>query len=100
MPVKILMTWDIVEDNEQGYFEFVISEFVPGAQRLGFQPLDAWATLYGDYPQIQVGMIASDAETAQRMLDTAEWAALREKLFGYIENFSYKIVPAKTGFQF
>ena len=100
MPVKILMTWDIVQDNEQEYFEFVISEFVPGVQRMGFQPLDAWATLYGDYPQIQVGMIASDAETAQRMLDTAEWISLREKLFGYIENFSYKIVPAKTGFQF
>ena len=100
MPVKILMTWDITQDNEQEYFEFVISEFVPGIQRLGFQPLDAWATLYGDYPQIQVGIIASDAETAQRMLDTAEWISLREKLFDYIENFSYKIIPAKTGFQF
>ena len=100
MPVKILMTWDIAQDNEQEYFEFIISEFVPGVQRLGFQPLDAWATLYGDYPQIQVGMIASDAETAQRMLDTAEWASLRQKLFDYIDNFSYKIIPAKTGFQF
>ncbi len=100
MPVKVLMTWDIAQDNEQEYFEFVIGEFVPGMQRLGFQPLDAWATLYGDYPQIQVGMISSDAETAQRMLDTAEWASLREKLFDYIENFSYKVIPARTGFQF
>ena len=100
MPVKILMTWDIVEDNEQEYFEFIIGEWVPGVQRLGFQPLDAWATLYGEYPQIQVGMIVSDAETAQRMLDSAEWLSLREKLFTYIENFSYKIAPAKSGFQF
>lgn len=100
MPVKILMTWDIAQDNEQDYFEFIISEFVPGVQRLGFQPLDAWATLYGDYPQIQVGMIASDAEIAQRMLDTPEWESLRQKLFRYIDNFDYKIVPAKTGFQF
>lgn len=100
MPVKILMTWDIAQDNEQDYFEFIISEFVPGVQRLGFQPLDAWATLYGDYPQIQVGMIASDAETAQRMLDTPEWESLRQRLFLYIDNFDYKIVPAKTGFQF
>ncbi len=100
MPVKVLMTWDIAQDNEQEYFEFVIGEFVPGMQRLGFQPLDAWATLYGDYPQIQVGMIASDAETAQRMLETAEWVSLREKLFDYIENFSYKVIPARTGFQF
>ena len=100
MAVKILMTWDISQDNEQEYFEFVISELIPGVQRLGFQPLDAWATLYGDYPQIQVGMIATDAETAQQMLDSDEWAILREKLFGFIDNFSYKIIPARSGFQF
>ncbi|MBC8336423.1 MAG: hypothetical protein ISR59_00820 [Anaerolineales bacterium] len=100
MAVKILMTWDISQDNEQEYFEFVISEMIPGIQRLGFQPLDAWATLYGDYPQIQVGMIATDADTAQQMLDSDEWGILREKLFGFIDNFSYKIIPARSGFQF
>lgn len=100
MAVKILMTWDISPDNEQEYFEFVISEFIPGVQRLGFQPLDAWATLYGEYPQIQVGMIASDVVTAQRMLDSDDWSVLREKLFGFIDNFSYKIVSARSGFQF
>ena len=94
------MTWDISPDNEQEYFEFVISEFIPGVQRLGFQPLDAWATLYGEYPQIQVGMIASDVVTAQRMLDSDDWSVLREKLFGFIDNFSYKIVSARSGFQF
>ena len=100
MAVKILMTWDISQENEQKYFEFIISEFIPGVQRLGFHPLDAWATLYGDYPQIQVGMIAVDADDAQRMLDSVEWEALREKLFDYIDNFSYKIAPARSGFQF
>jgi hypothetical protein len=98
--VKILMTWDISQENEQQYFEFVISELIPGVQRLGFHPLDAWATLYGDYPQIQVGMMAPDAESAQNALDSDGWETLREKLFEYIDNFSYKIVPARSGFQF
>jgi hypothetical protein len=94
------MTWDISQENEQQYFEFVISELIPGVQRLGFHPLDAWATLYGDYPQIQVGMMAPDAESAQNALDSDGWETLREKLFEYIDNFSYKIVPARSGFQF
>ena len=94
------MTWDISRENEQKYFEYIVREFIPGVQRLGFHPLDAWATLYGNYPQIQVGMIAVDPEDALRMLDSPEWAVLREKLFNYIDNFSYKIVPARTGFQF
>jgi len=98
--VKIIMTWDIAQENEQKYFEFIISEFIPGVQRLGFHPLDAWATLYGNYPQIQVGMMAASLEEAERLLNTAEWEVLRENLFVYIENFSYKIVPAKSGFQF
>ncbi len=100
MSVKIIMTWDIAQENEQKYFEFIISEFIPGVQRLGFHPLDAWATLYGDYPQIQVGMMAASIEEAKRLLNTAEWEVLRQNLFVYIENFSYKIVPARSGFQF
>ena len=100
MAVKVLMTWDIAPDYEQEYFEFVISELIPGVQRLGFQPLEAWATLYGNYPQIQVGMLAADVDLAQRMFNTADWDELREKLFTYIENFDYKIVPARSGFQF
>ena len=100
MPVKILMTWDISQESEQRYFEFAISEFVPGVQRLGFHPLEAWATLYGDYPQIQVGMMASDIESAQEALNSTAWIELREKLFEYVDDFSYKIVPARSGFQF
>jgi hypothetical protein len=94
------MTWDISPEHEQEYFEFVISEFIPGVQRLGFQPVDAWATLYGEYPQIQVGMLASDVENVRRMLSTAEWETLQRKLFTFVENFEYKIVPARSGFQF
>ena len=100
MAVKILMTWDISQESEQKYFEFIISEFIPGVQRLGFHPLDAWATLYGDYPQIQVGMMAPDIENVQQALGSDAWIALREKLFDYIDNFSYKIVSARSGFQF
>ena len=100
MPVKVLMTWDISPDRDQEYFEFVIGEFVPGVQRLGFQPIEAWATIYGKYPQIQVGLLADNAQRAQNMLDSQEWDQLQEQLFGYVNNFALKIVPARGGFQF
>ncbi len=100
MPVKLVMTWDIAPEREQEYFEFVIGEFVTGVQRLGFEPVEAWATLYGDYPQIQVGMLAPDLPNAQRMLRSDACEQLREKLFGFVKNFSCKVVPARNGFQF
>ncbi len=69
-------------------------------QRLGLQPAEAWATIYGSYPQIQVGLLATDVPQARRILASADWALLQERLFGYVKNYSHKIVPVRTGFQF
>lgn len=100
MPVKVLMTWDIAPERDQDYFEFAIGKFVPGVQRLGLQPIEAWATIYGEYPQIQVGLLADDARRAHSVLDSPEWANLEEQLLDYVNNFSYKVIPARGGFQF
>jgi len=94
------MTWDITSEQEQEYFEFVIREFIPGIQRLGLEPMEAWATIYGNYPQILVAMLAPDLPSAQSVLNSTDWATLREKLMGYVTNYSHKVVDAKTGFQF
>jgi hypothetical protein len=100
MAVKVLMTWDIAGERDQEYFEFIIGEFIPGVQRLGLQPAEAWATLYGSYPQIQVGLLANDESQARRILGSGDWSVLQDKLFRYVQNFSYKVVLAKPGFQF
>jgi len=100
MAVKVLMTWDIAGERDQDYFEFIIGEFIPGVQRLGLQPAEAWATLYGSYPQIQVGLLATDATEARRILASGDWSVLQDRLFNYVKNFSYKVVPERGGFQF
>ncbi len=100
VPVKVIMTWDIAADHEQEYFEFVIGEWVPGIQRLGFQPTDAWATVYGTYPQIQVNMVADNESTARRILSSNEWKTLEDRLLTFVRNYSYKVVPHRNGFQF
>jgi len=100
MTVKLLMTWDIAPDHEQDYFEFVVSEFIPGVQRLGLQPSDAWATVWGNGPQIQVSMLADDLAVAQRAMRSDGWGVLLDKLLALVENYSYKVIPARGGFQF
>ena len=100
MPVKVLMTWDIVGERDQEYFEFIIGEFIPGVQRLGLQPAEAWATLYGSYPQIQVGLLATNVGQARQILASSDWVVLQDRLSNYIKNFSYKVVPARGEFQF
>ncbi|MBN2386709.1 MAG: hypothetical protein JXB85_06775 [Anaerolineales bacterium] len=100
MAVKLIMTWDINPEHEREYFEFVVGEFIPGVQRLGLQPAEAWVTMYGEYPQIQVGILAESQEAAHVLLGSKAWSALSEKLFAFVSNYTMKMVPAKAGFQF
>jgi hypothetical protein len=99
LAVKLLMTWDILPGREQEYFEFVVRDFIPGVQRLGLEPSDAWFTMYGDQPQILTGMQVSSISSLERILNSSEWEKLTQQLLDYVENFDYKVVQARSGFQ-
>ena len=99
MAVKLLMTWDILPGREQEYFEFVVRDWIPGIQRLGLEPSDAWFTMYGDQPQIMASIQSNDVAALQTVLDSSEWDDLTHQLLDYVEDFKYKIVAARSGFQ-
>jgi hypothetical protein len=99
-PVKLIISWDIVQDREQEYFEFLIREFLPGMQKLGFELSDAWATVFGNEPQILVGAVLPSLEQAEDLLASSDWISLHNRLLDYVENYSQKLVPARGGFQF
>lgn len=99
MAVKLLMTWDILPGREQEYFEFVVRDWIPGIQRLGLEPSDAWYTMYGEQPQILAAAQTANLASLQQILDSQDWKSLTRQLLDYVEDFNYKIVPARTGFQ-
>ncbi len=99
MAVKLLMTWDIQPGREQEYFEFVVRDFIPGMQRLGLEPSDAWFTMYGEKPQIMTSAQMPSLGALNKVLDSPEWEDLRKMLQDYVEDFQFKIVPARAGFQ-
>jgi len=97
--VKLLMTWDIQPGREQEYFEFVVRDFIPGLQRIGMEPSDAWFTMYGEQPQIMAAAQMPSINALQQVLDSPEWENLTQRLLDYVDNFQYKIVQARSGFQ-
>lgn len=99
MAVKLLMTWDIMPGREQEYFEFVVREFIPGVQRLGMEPSDAWLTMYGDQPQIMAAMQMPTLAALEHAINTPEWESLVRQLADFVEDYHYKIVQARSGFQ-
>ncbi len=100
MAVKLIMSWDITPDREREYFEFVVREFIPGVQHLGLELTDAWATAYGNQPQIMVGAISRSKTQISQVLQSEDWQSLNNKLLDYVLNYSQKIVEATGGFQF
>ena len=82
MPVKLILTWDINPEHEQEYFEFLIREFIPGVQRLGGELSEAWATVYGQQPQIMVGTVLPNAARAYQFLNSPDWEKLHQSLIG------------------
>jgi hypothetical protein len=99
MAVKVLMTWDVIPGREQEYFEFVGRELVPGMQRLGIQPTEAWLTTYGNAPQILTGGMTENLREMRKALSSEEWVALRDHLMEFVTNFRSRIVRATGGFQ-
>ena len=95
MTVKLIMSWDILPGREQEYFEFVVREWVPGIQRLGLEPTDAWFTMYGNHPQIIAGAQIEEQKELTSLLDSTEWLALTERLLNFVTDFTYKVVPAR-----
>jgi hypothetical protein len=93
------MTWDILPGREQEYFEFVVRDFIPGMQRLGLEPSDAWFTMYGNPPQIMTGAQMGSINSLQRVLQSSDWDHLTQQLMDYVENFRFKVVQARAGFQ-
>lgn len=99
MAVKLLMTWDIITGREQEYFEFVVRDFLPKMQQLGLEPNDAWLTMYGNQPQIMVSAQMPTLAALEQAINSAEWQSLVNELLDFVDNYTYKIVPARAGFQ-
>lgn len=99
MAVKLIMTWDILPGRQQDYFEFVVRDFIPGLQKMGMEPSDAWYTVYGDQPQIMTTAQMPSLAVMQNTLNSTDWFNLTQSMLDYVENFQYKVVPWRGGFQ-
>jgi len=99
MPTKLLLRWDIQPGSESEYFEFMVSEFIPGIKRLGLNDPGVWYTAYGEAEQILVTGITETNEHMSFVLRSKEWFRLKKRLEELVDNFSQRVMPATGGFQ-
>jgi hypothetical protein len=97
--IKLLMTWDIQPGREEDYFEFHIRKFVPALEGLGVALSEAWLTVYGEQPRLLAEAVIPSLDSARKVLDSNAWEDLGNQMQDLVENFDYKLVPARGGFQ-
>ncbi|MCW5876901.1 MAG: hypothetical protein KIS85_08465 [Anaerolineales bacterium] len=97
--VKLLMSWDIQTGREEDYFEFHIRKFVPALEGLGVALSEAWLTVYGEQPRLMAEAVMPNLESARQLLDSNDWEDLGQQMEELVENFDYKLVAARGGFQ-
>ncbi|MEX2143645.1 MAG: hypothetical protein WD740_03550 [Anaerolineales bacterium] len=97
--VKLLMSWDIQPGREEDYFEFHIRKFVPALEGLGVALSEAWLTVYGEQPRLLAEAVMPDLDAARKLLDSNAWDDLGSQMEDLVENFDYKVVAARGGFQ-
>jgi len=96
---KLLLSWNIKENRDQEYFEFMVREFAPRITSLGLTPTEAWLSVYGDGPQIIVEGVTDDLNTMKKLLQSAEWSALHLRLLEFVDDYQQKVVTGRPDLQ-
>ncbi|MCA9937020.1 MAG: hypothetical protein KC418_00140 [Anaerolineales bacterium] len=96
-PAKLILRWNIRSELESEYFEFMVSEFIPGTNRLGLTDIQAWYTLYGACEQILFSAVTNTEEEMERILKSESWENLQIRLTDLVTDFSKKVIANATG---
>ena len=68
-------------------------------QRLGLESAGVWHTAYGDHP-IRLLAFVGDEKEMGAALDDDRWKQVETRLKQYVTDYTRRIVPNETGFQF
>ena len=96
---KILLSYEIPPQSSQDYYQFVMGQYVPAMQAMGFQMSEAWHTAYGNAPNRLIGFVCRDRKTVDDLLASETWHDLNERLEEFVTDFSFKVIPYRGGFQ-
>ena len=98
---KLILTYDVQQDMQDTYLQFMLGELVPAVQSLGLQMTGAWHTAYGQYPIRLIEFIGEDQAAIEAVLETPLWNKMETRLLGFVANYSKKTLRVREDqFQF
>jgi hypothetical protein len=98
--MKVLLTYDIIPETQETYYQFMLGELVPTVQSMGLGMAEAWHTAVGDYPLRLVAFVGESRAQVDEVIESAKWDELETRLKQYVTNYKRRIVPFRDRFQF
>lgn len=99
MTAKLIMRWNVRQEMESEYFEFLVHELIPAMNKLGITDIQVWYTAYGTCEQKMAEGVTDSADEMLNIMRTDEWLQLTDRLKGFVQDFSQKVIPGTRGFQ-
>lgn len=97
---KVLLTYDIIPETQETYYQFMLGELVPTVQTLGLGMAEAWHTAVGNYPLRLVTFVGESEDIVNTVIDSEQWEELETRLQQYVVNYKRRVVPFRNRFQF
>lgn len=98
---KLILTYDVQQDMQDTYLQFMLGELMSAVQSLGLQMTGAWHTAYGQYPIRLIEFIGEDQAAIAAVLETPLWNKMETRLLGFVTNYSKKSLRVRDDqFQF
>jgi hypothetical protein len=98
--MKVLLTYDIIPETQETYYQFMLGELVPTVQSMGLGMAEAWHTAVGDYPLRLVAFVGESRAQVDEVIESEKWDELETRLKQYVTNYKRRIVPFRDRFQF
>ena len=91
MAILFAQYWDVVENREKEYEQFILGKYIPIYQKTGLRIAGAYYVVVGDGPRIVGVSTTEDLAGFQKAVTSEEHSELLEELFPLIRNYSSKL---------
>jgi hypothetical protein len=91
MAILLAHYWDVVENKEKEYEDFILGRYIPIYQKTGLRLVGAFYVVVGAGPRIVSVSTAEDPLQCQKAITSDEYADLQEELFPLVRNYSSRL---------
>jgi hypothetical protein len=91
MAILFAQYWDVVENKEKEYQEFILGKYIPVYEKTGLRIAGAYYVVVGAGPRIVGVSTTEDLLVFQKAVTSEEYSDLLEELFPLIRNYSSKL---------